>query len=141
VAAALVRTSARAFRSGDFETGNSDLAEAIRLDPSLSNIGYRKLADLLRGWAVDPQTQNAEAYLISISNHLPSSLFELRVWLRKAAAGVILESFFGASRDGWRGRRRQLLKALYYDPTWLANRGVLRMIAETWLPVPQGTVI
>ena len=134
VAAALVRTSARAFRSGEFEVGNRDLAKAITLDPSLSVAGYRKLADLLRGWAADPQTQDPEAYLISISKHLPSSLLALRRQLRQAVAAMILESFFGASRDSWRSRRQALVKALYYDPSWLTNRGILRMIADAWLP-------
>jgi glycosyltransferase involved in cell wall biosynthesis len=135
VASALVRTSARAFRSGDFETGNRDLAEAIKLDPSLSGAGYRKLADLLRGWAADPRTQDPEAYLISISKHLPSSLCGLRRQLRQAAASMILESCFGASRTIWRSRRRALIKALYHDPSWLTNRGVVRMLVEAWFPV------
>ena len=134
VASALVRTSARAFRSGEFETGNRDLTEAIKLDPSLRGAGYRKLADLFRGWAADPQTQDPEGFMLSITKHLPLSLFGLRRQLRQAVAAMILESFFGASRDSWRSRRRALVKALYYDPLWLTNRGVLRMVADTWLP-------
>lgn len=136
VASALVRTAARAFRAGEFETGNNDLIGAIELDPSLTKAGYKRLVELLRGWASDPQTQDPEAYLLAISNQVPPKLPKLGRQIRKAIAAMILESLFGKSKEVWRTKRLALIRAISYDPSWLTNRGVLRMILDAWFTLP-----
>lgn len=135
VASALIRTAARAFRSGEFEIGNSDLVEAIRLDPSLASAEHKRLGELLAGWATDPHTQDPESYLLAVSNHI-LELPGIRPQLRKAIAAAILGSLFGASKEVWRTKRKALIRAISYDPAWLSNRGVLRMIVDAWFPLP-----
>jgi hypothetical protein len=132
VAAALTRTSARAFRAGKFEMGNNDLFEAIKLDPNLTANKYEHLVNLFVGWANDPQTQNAESYLLTVSAHLHPTLRELRHQLRKAISSHILGSLFGRSQDVLRAHKIGIIKAIVYDPSWLSNRGVLRMIVNAW---------
>ncbi len=136
VASALVRTSARAFRSGEFELGIGDIVDAIKLDPGLSSDGYKRLINLLIGWANDPQTQDSEAYLLAVYKHVSPILPGLRRPLRKAMAAITLGSLFGASPETWQTRKIALIKAILYDPSWLANRGVLRMIMDAWFKVP-----
>jgi hypothetical protein len=138
IAGVLVRSAARAFHSGEFEIGNNDLIEATKLDPGLISEGYNRLADILRGWASAPQTRDPEAYLLAISKHLPPPLGGLRRQLGQAIAAVILESLFGTSCEIWRARRKALMRAICYDPSWLLNRGVLRMLTYAWLTMPNG---
>lgn len=141
VASALVRTAARAFRSGEFEMGNSDLVNAIKMDPGLSSSGYKRLVDLLKGWAVDPQTQDSEAYILNVSRHVSLKLPGLRRQLRKAIAAMLLGPLFDTSPNVWRIQRKSLIKAILYDPSWLTNRGVLRMIVGAWFTLhPRRTI-
>ena len=140
-ASALVRTSARAFRIGEFEMGNLDLLEAVKLDPTLTEGRYKRLADLLRGWANDPQTQDPEVYLIAVSKHVTPKLPGLNRQLKKVTAAMILEPLFGASQHDLRTHRKVLAKAVFYDPAWLTNRGVLRMLVKAWFPLPPARVM
>jgi hypothetical protein len=116
--------------------GNNDLIEAIQLDPGLASANYKRLVELLVGWASDLQTEDPESYLLAVSDHV-SKLPGLRHQLRKAIAAMILGSLFGTSQEVRRTQRKALIKAILYDPSWITNRGVLRMIVEAWfIPSP-----
>lgn len=134
LSAARVRTAARAFRARQFTVGNSDLVEATKLDAGLCRDRYKRLVDLLRGWADDPLTPDPEAYLVAVSKHVTPELPGLRRQLRKATAAMILEPLFGASPNMRRRGKWPIVKAIVYDPSWLTNRGVLRMMMEGWRP-------
>lgn len=132
-AAALVKSAARAYRAGLFQIGGKDLLDAIHLDRDLCKPNYSPLVALLRGWADDPQTPDAEEFLKQIYSHLPAGLEGLRGQLRRAMAAVIIGHLFRAPRRVRRSCRNSVLRAIRYDPTWLFNRGVLRIVADAWL--------
>lgn len=133
-AAALVKLAARAYHADCVQEGARDLAEAVRLDPGLAGDGYHGLVTLLAGWAYCPLSEDAEAYLHKIARHLPASLRSLRRPLRWAAAAAALRPLFEGSRDTRRARRGALLRAIWNDPSWLLNRGVVRMLVDAWIP-------
>lgn len=133
-AAMLVKSAARAYHAGEFEAGQRDLAEAVELDPDLMNAEFQRLASLLVGWAYAPQSQDPEAYLRTISRHLPRSLHGLRPRLRQATAAAALWSLSEDSSDRRRAGKRRLLRAVWTDPSCLLNRGVIRMLVDAWLP-------
>ncbi len=141
VASALIRTSARAFRSNEFEIANLDLINAIELDPELSDANYKKIVDLFKGWANDPQTADPESYLIKVSKNISPKLPKLRRQFRKAVADLILGSLFGTPRELWSTKRRALIQAVSYNPSYLTNRGVLKMlVVSLFTPVTREVV-
>jgi len=134
-ASALVKAAGRAYHSGEFQAAQCDLAEAVRLDPSLAHARYRRLVELLMGWAHAPQSPDPAAYLRNVSHHLPASLDGLRPELRRAMAAALLGPLFQGSPGTRRAGKCALLRAVWNDPSWLINRGVIRMIMEAWLPI------
>jgi hypothetical protein len=132
-AAALVKVAARAYHAGRFEAGQRDLAEAARLDPDLAGHGGQALVTLLVGWANSPLSEDPEAYLHDIAYNLPATLRRLRRPLRRAAAAAALRPLFDGSRDRRRASKGALLRAIWNDPSWLLNRGVVRMLVDAYI--------
>jgi glycosyltransferase involved in cell wall biosynthesis len=132
-AAAYVNAAARAYNAGEYADARHDLVEAVRLDPALTDGRYRRLVTLLEKWSRDPRSSDPEGYLRRIYAH-PPPLPGLRRELRRAMAAAVLGPMFAGSRGTWRAGRLALLRAVWYDPAWLLNRGVLRMLVEAWLP-------
>lgn len=135
VASVLIKVAALAYRLADYQTGQADLREAVRLDPELKAQRYRRLVEEIMKWIYIPQIPDPVAYLQRITANLPLELHDLRPELRRAAASVLLQPLFAGGADRWRRQRRALLKAIEYDPSWLFNRGVLRMLIEAWIPL------
>lgn len=133
-ASALLKAAASEYGCGQFDMAERDLTEAVRLDPSWLDDACIRLVENLRGWSDAPQWGDSEAYLLTISEHIPSRLQSLRKPLRRAMAAAILRKEFGASRNKWRADKGALLRAVCYDPAWLSNRGVLRMLFDAWIP-------
>ena len=52
--------------------------------------------------------------------------------LRRALADVYLGPLFSGSHEYRHAHRWELLKAVQYKPEWLFNRGVLRILVETF---------
>jgi hypothetical protein len=129
----LVHAAAFAYHCGEFGKGQRDLAEAVRLDPTLADGHYKRLVELLVGWSQDPRSNEPARFLQRIIENVPPGQPGLRRQLRRATADMLLGSLFRGSPETWRARRRDLLRVILYKPTWLLNRGVLRMIAEAWL--------
>ena len=132
--AAFVHAAGFAYLSDECDAGSRDIAEAARLDPTLRDNRYRKLVASLVAWANDPRSADAPAYLQKIAAHSPPGLGGLNLQLRRAAADALIAPLFQSPRVTWRARRADLLKVIWYKPDWLLNRGVLRMIADAWLP-------
>lgn len=133
-ASVLVKAAARGYRSGEFKAAQRDLAEAVRLAPTLADERYKRLVGLLTGWANNPQSSDSEAFLRNIYTHLPPALPGLRREWRRAMAAMMLAPLF-QGRDTWPTHKFTLLKIVWYDPALLLNRGVLRMLIEAWLSV------
>jgi len=134
-ALAFIKSAARAYLASLFDEGKSDLVAAIDADNSFKDEGYQELTDLLIGWALSPQSKEPESYLVDIRNNLPASLESMKPALSKAIAKVILKPLFEGTTHIRHADKWALLRAIRYDPSWLLNRGVIRMLAETWLPL------
>jgi tetratricopeptide (TPR) repeat protein len=132
-AAAYLKAAARAYHQGAFAEARRDLAECVRLDPAMLDNEGRKLADQLLGWATAPMAQDGLGYLESVYANLPDEAAVLRQRRRRDLAQLGVQLAFEAYKTGnLRQARSALLRALRYQPGWLANRGVLSILARSW---------
>jgi hypothetical protein len=133
-ASAFVHAAAFAYLSDEADKGARDLAEALARDPALKEDAYRRLTASLVGWSRDPRSAKPAEFLQRIISSPPPGHPGLVRELRRAQADVVLASLFESSREARRARRRDLLRVIALKPAWALNRGVLRMIADAWLP-------
>ncbi len=131
---ALVHAAAYEYLANEFDKGQLDLAEAVRLNPDLKDQSYKRLEKVLVSWSNDPRAGEPAGFLQRIISNPPPGQPGLDRRLRQAWADATLGSLFKSSRETWRTRRRDLARVILYKPNWLLNRGVLRMIADAWLP-------
>jgi hypothetical protein len=134
-ATGLIHAAAFAYHSGELDRGQHDLAEAIHLDPTLKDKHYKRLVEMLVGWAYDPRSTNPVGFLQGIISNPPPGHPNLNRQLHRALADTYIRPLFSSSRESWRSHRWELLKAIRYKPDWLFNRGVLRMLVDAWLPL------
>jgi glycosyltransferase involved in cell wall biosynthesis len=132
-ASAMVTAAAYAYHSDEIYRGKLDLAEAVRLNPTLKAKRYKRLVELLAGWSNDPRSTKPEEFLQRIISNPPPGMPGLRQQLCQVLADVLLASLFRGTKETWRVRRMDLLRVIRYRPGWLLNRGVLRMLAYAWL--------
>jgi glycosyltransferase involved in cell wall biosynthesis len=132
-ASALVTSAAYAYHAENYTQGKHDLAEAARLDPSLGDDRYHHLAQTFRGWAEDPRSADPVQYLRRVIAHPPKGLKGFSSQLRKASAELTLGMLFHADRAARRAHGMELISALFAQPRWLLNRGVLCMLADALL--------
>jgi glycosyltransferase involved in cell wall biosynthesis len=132
-ASAYVHSTAYAYNAMNFEKGQEYLGSAMRLKPSLKENRYQSLVKLLVAWSNDPRSTDPTTFLQRIIENPPPGEPGLRQALRQALGDVILAPFFSGTRETWRAHRKDLLRAIYYNPRWLLNRGVLRMLVEAWV--------
>lgn len=127
-----VHSAAYAYLADEPDKGAAYLDEALRLDPSLGAPRSEQLADLLVSWAHDPRSSGPSAFLQRVIAHPPGRLPALRRQLRRALADALLAPLFGSPKEIWRVCRQDFLQAIRYKPTWLFNRGVIRMLIYAW---------
>lgn len=132
-ASGLVHAAAYAYHARQFEKGQRDLSEALRLNPCLKDMRYKKMVDQLVGWANDPRSIRPAVFLQEIVDHPPEGHPGLKRELRRAVSDILLGPLFSRSRKDLKNHRMELIKAIRYKPDWLLNRGVLRLLAEAWL--------
>jgi len=132
-ATGLIHAASFAYHSIEYEKGQLDLSEAVRLDPALKDNHYERLVKFLVGWSNDPRSTDPASFLQTIILHPPSEQPGLSGQLRRALADIYLGSLFNSSPEDRRKHRRELLKAIRYKPECLLNRGVLRMIIDAWI--------
>lgn len=134
-AAILVKSAARSYHAGMIEVGNSDLIAAIEIDPTLKDEGYRELVKRLVGWAHAPHSNDPEGYLVSIKSELPASLNEITPTLDRAISEATLKRLFEGTSQIRRAGKWALIKVIQKDPSLMRSRGVIRLLAEAWLPL------
>jgi GT2 family glycosyltransferase len=132
-AMAWVHAAAYAYFASEYEKGQYDLAEAVRVDPRLKADDYQILVEHLVGWSNDPRTNEPTDFLERIISNSPKGFPGLDRKLRRAIADQLLGKLFSSSRENWRKHKSDLMKIILYKPDWLLNRGVLRMVADAWL--------
>jgi len=130
-----VHAACRAYVAQDVVTAASELNRAVELDPSLLEGDPCRLVEILVGWADSPMAGNENKYLDTLAHHLPSKVPSAKWQVRKAVANRYMGQVFTAHRLGhWKTVRAYLLRALWLDPTWVCNRGVLSIAAQAFLP-------
>lgn len=132
-ASAFVHSAAHAYHARNYDNGGIDLGKAIDVDPAFKKDHYRRLVEMLVGWSEDPRSTKPAIFLLHIADNLPPGLPGLKRQIQRATADVLLGPLFCSSRDARRNSRKDILKAIFYKPDWLLNRGVLRMLADAWL--------
>ena len=50
--------------------------------------------------------------------------------LHRVISDALIAPFFSGDKKYWQTHQSDLLRAIQYKPSWLLNRGVLRIIAE-----------
>jgi len=126
----------RSYIAGDVSTAGHNINQAIELDPSLLEGDPCRLVETLVGWADSPMAGNENKYLDTLAHHLPPKVPSAKWQVRKAAANRYMGQVFTAHRLGyWKTVRANLLRALWLNPIWARNRGVLSIAARAFLPV------
>jgi len=133
-AVAHVICAARAYGARAVSEARQDVSRAIELDPGLLQGNPSRLVNLLVGWADNRQLGDKAKYLDTLARHLPSQVPCARWQVRKAVANRYMGQVFEAHRLGdWETVRTCLVRGLRLDPTWLCNRGVLSIVARTFV--------
>ena len=132
-AAAYVKAAARAYYTTALASAKRDLAEAVRLDPSLLDHEARKLTNQLAGWANAPMVDDPLAYLERMYENLPDTLSRLRQRRRHHLGQIAMQMVFESYNKGDLAKTRSvILRALRYQPSWLINRGVLSIFVRSY---------
>jgi hypothetical protein len=129
---AYLRDAVQAYRMGDSSGGCAALEQAVHLDPSLAADHGRPLARRLSALTDSPKINDRLAFLESVYNHLPDNLSDLSKQKNADLAAVAVQLGFEAHRSGEARQAQALLcRAIRYQPTWLANRGVVSILLGT----------
>lgn len=130
-----LRAAAQAYHSEDFDAAGRSLHEAVELQPSLLSDNSKPLADRFVGWTRLPKTRDPLVYLATIYDHLPNGFETLHARRRHELGSMAMQLAFEAYQRGdlpaVRTRTRQ---ALIYQPTWLKDRGALKLLMHSHLP-------
>jgi glycosyltransferase involved in cell wall biosynthesis len=124
---------------GDHALGNAHFVRALALDRASWEDG-RRISELLlqhaRPIARASGGTVADRFVGERCRHLPAELAPVVTRHAKRLMGelYIELAFTEASRQRWPVVRRNLMRGLRRDPTWLANRGVLSILADALLP-------
>lgn len=133
---AYLRSAIQAYRTGDYQDAQADLAQAVALDPQLAAEEGAVLARRFSAVADLPKVQDKLDFLESIYNHLPPILEPMSRKRRAYLAQTAVDIGFASYEKGEFARARlSLFRALRYQPLWLTNRGVLSILLKTSLPL------
>ena len=70
-----------------------------------------------------------------IINFPPRGEVGLVQGLRQRKADLILEKLFKSPRKTWQAHKGDLIYVIRYRPTWLLNRGFVRMLVSAFLNI------
>ncbi len=117
------------YGSGLVEQAAADLAEAVRLDPSLLEDGANGLLEAVAAYAWNHLTDEPLPFTERVFDNLPPSLQHLQGMRRKAIARTWMVGAFRAYQQQDMAQVRQhSLRALAARPDSLRNRGLLAML-------------
>jgi hypothetical protein len=135
LAAGLIHAAAYAYNADEPQKGQCDLAQALNLDPALKENSYQCLLQSLVAWSHDPRSIEPVIFLRRIIINPPAGHPQLKRQLQRAIPDLLLEPLFSSSRELRQKNRMVLLQIIRYKPEWLLNKGVLRILADAWMPV------
>jgi hypothetical protein len=129
-----VRAAAHGYLARDFESGKLHLEKAAALHPPLV-MNPDVLANRLTGLTELPKTSEPLDFLADIYNHLPAALVSLSSRKKQDLGRAAVNLAFEAYHQGhYPLARQRILRAIRYQPTYLANRGVLAVLIKSLLP-------
>lgn len=123
-----------AYESGLAEEGKKELADAVRLDPSLASHGGESLEKSMVDFSFYYLVADPAAFIKKVMSALPDSLQQVE----KKRRDILGTVYMGAA---WRMNRKEeiplirknIVYALYYRPAYLLNRGVWSLFLKTWI--------
>lgn len=133
-AAAHLKAAARAYLANELPMAKSDLAAAVRLDPSLLDDCGDPLVNQLMGWADAPTAGDPLTYMERVYENLPDTLRRLDARRRRDLSHVAMRMAFEAYRKGdYVNTCSAALYAIRQQPTWSINRSVQRILFRSVL--------
>lgn len=133
-ASALLNAAAYAYNANEYQKAQNDIIEAVRLDPNLAEMEYKKLIARFVSWSSDPRSITKAIFLQRIIRNPPPGMPGLKRELHRALADSLLEPHFSSTKKERRVHRWDLLRVILYKPAWLLNRGVLRILTDAFSP-------
>jgi hypothetical protein len=124
----------REFASGEVELAQSDLDEALRLDPHLNDGVVPRALSELEAMSEALDWPERLQYMQRVFSFLPA---RARPWIRQrrqSLSRVAISTAFLA--HAWHEAHvagAALRWGLYYNPRWIRNRGVVSLLMQTLL--------
>lgn len=129
---AYLRAAAQAYLACNYEEAQIRLAKAVELNPDLRADGGLKLRDRMFAWTELPKVVDPVAFLEQIYTHLPPGLEKLRERRRIDLGRAAMKSAYEAYEAGnLNTARSACLRAVRYNPRWLANRGAISILLRS----------
>lgn len=121
---AYLNGAARAFAASDIPEGRASLGKALRFDPDLLQGRPPRALGSLISFSLSPLCGDAPGFLNRLLQGLPA---EAGGWTRRQIFGAYhAVAAFEAARSGRTGAIfRSAAAAVWTDPAWLANRGLI----------------
>lgn len=121
-----------AYDNGLFEQAQAELCRALELYPRLSEREFGPVVERIVGHAGYFLTTDPAGFVARVLDHLPGPLGSLR-GRRREILGMVWSS------QAWKAHaagdlplmRKSVLRAVWYRPSLLANRGVLSMLGQS----------
>ncbi|MEM9773166.1 MAG: glycosyltransferase [Chloroflexota bacterium] len=133
--AALIKSAARAFLSGDTDMATQDIAQAVQISPDLKAKQGADLLETLKGWAYSPSSPDPLQYMVSVFDHLPSEL-QIPTSVRKNELGSLAVNL--AFENYLEGKpslvRKYFIEAVKIDPSKIVNRKLCSIFVQSLFP-------
>jgi GT2 family glycosyltransferase len=133
VTAATIRAAVDANIVGNDSLARQHLIEALQIEnSSFDNVTLviEQLVDYVRCQEYDCQVTCIENFF----NNLPSELAKLLPFRRKALGHLhMTRTFESYEKREITKTRAAVIRGVYYDPSWLRNRGVWSIVLRSWL--------
>lgn len=130
---AYLRAMAQAYHAEDYLQAQEYLRQAISLNPSLAENQAEQLAQKLSALATSPKILDPLEFLARIYSNLPAELPELRAQAARRLSQFAMDTAFEANaHQNYPVVRKNIWRALRYQPAWVTNRGVLSVLTRAY---------
>jgi hypothetical protein len=126
----------QAYGAGLHDRGAEELLEAVRLNPRLCDHDGEVIRSFMIGYTQSQVASQPERSLNDVFAHLPDSLAYLRGYYRDTLGKSWMSRAWRKHQVGDHGEvRKSLLKAIWYKPTCLRDRGIQSMLVQSIIGV------
>jgi hypothetical protein len=126
---AYLNAAARSLSGGDGKEGKACLENAFAKDPDLLTGHPPRAIDMLASFALTPLCPDKQKFMSLLAESLPEPLHR---WPQRRVYGALyaVEAFEKAAL-GQPGVAASAWKAIWNDPVWLMNRGLLALALKS----------